>query len=254
MHNKAKRNNKQKNKKTNEVTRRIPKPIGVPDTQFTVLRYVDTISFTGSSAQYTFRANSLFDPDFTSAGHQPYYFDQYIAIYEKYRVFKTHCTLRCTNISQTTPSEVVLIPVSQIPTLTSLTQAREIPRAVPSGILPAFQSLPKTISLSLSTKTQLGLQKTQVYDQDYGAVFSANPVELWYYTIYCWTPNTTQTVLIDVELRFECEFYDRAPAAISFKERGQRIKKLYSEILEKGQYRPDPKCLLESGAKIKTII
>lgn len=216
---------------------RIPKPIGVPDTQFTILRYVDTISFTGAPAQYTFRANSLFDPDFTSTGHQPYYFDQYIASYEKYRVFKTHCILRCTNISQTVPSELVLIPASQIPTITSLTQAREIPRSVTTGILPAFQSLPKTISQSLSTKTMLGLQKTQVYDQDYGAVFSANPVELWYYTIYCWTNTTTQSVLVDVELVFECEFYDRAPVAISFKERSQRISQIYSDLIQKTQFK-----------------
>jgi len=225
-------NNKKKINKTRQakqVTLRVPRPIGIPDTQFTVLRYVDLVSFTGSTASYTFRANSLFDPDFTSAGHQPYYFDQYIASYEKYRVFKTHIKLRVTNASQTDVSEVVLIPASQIPTITSLSLAREFPRSVCTGILPAFQTIPVEIGLSLKTSTVLGLQSKQIYDQDYGAVFSSNPIELWYYTIYCWG-LTTNNVLVDVEMLFECEFYDRAPVSLSFAERSTRLARIYKDL------------------------
>lgn len=219
-----------------EVTNYVHRPIGIPDTQYTVIRYVDLVSFTGSTSSYTFRANSLFDPDFTSTGHQPYYFDQFIASYEKYRVFKTHIKLRVTNISQTDVSEVVLVPGSQIPTLTSLSLAREMPRSKCTGILPAFQAVPIEISLSLRTKTVLGLQSRQIYDQDYGAVFNANPVELWYYTIYCWGLSTNN-VLVDVEMLFECEFYDRAPVTLSLAEKGARIHRIYTE-LSKNEYRP----------------
>jgi len=35
---------------------------------------------------YTFRLGSLFDPDYTSAGHQPYGFDQWAAFFNKYIV------------------------------------------------------------------------------------------------------------------------------------------------------------------------
>jgi len=208
----------------------VPKPIGVPDTQFTILRYCDVIKVTTVPSQYTFRANSLFDPDFTSTGHQPLYFDQYIASYEKYRVFKTHIQLRVTNNSQTVPNEVVIIPASQIPTITSISQARELPRAVTTGLLPAFQSMPKLISLSLSTKTVLGLQRTQIYDQDYGATFSSNPAELWYYTIYSWSDVTATDLYIDIQIDFECEFYDRAPVTLSNTEKAQRIAAIYRKL------------------------
>jgi len=215
-----------------EITTRIPKPIGVPDTTFTVLRYADVLTFASSSPiQYTFRANSLFDPDVTSTGHQPLYFDQYIASYEKYRVFKTHIRVRVTNNTQQFVNELVVIPASQIPTLTSISMAREQARSVTTGPLPAFQSVPKTIELSLSTKTVLGLQRSQIYDQDYGAIFSANPVELWYYSLYAWSSSTGIDLVVDVELIFECEFYDRAPLSLSLEERAKRVASVYAALV-----------------------
>jgi len=217
-----------------EITVRIPKPVGIPDTTRTVLRYCDVLSLTSSSPQqYTFRANSLFDPDLTSTGHQPLYFDQYIASYEKYRVFKTHIQVRVTNNTQSTVNELVIVPTSQVPTLTSISMAREQARAVTSGPLPAFQALPRVIRLSLTTKTVLGLQKTQIYDQDYGAIFSASPVELWYYTLYAWSAATAIDLVVDVELTFECEFYDRAPLSLSFEERAKRVASVYASLMRK---------------------
>ncbi len=40
----------------------------------------------GTGALYTFAINNLFDPNFTGAGTQPISFDQYSALYARYRV------------------------------------------------------------------------------------------------------------------------------------------------------------------------
>lgn len=37
---------------------------------------------------WTFRLNSLYDPDYTGTGHQPRFFDQWSAIYGSYNVYK----------------------------------------------------------------------------------------------------------------------------------------------------------------------
>lgn len=53
------------------------------------LRYTDTIFLnptTGSVATHWFSANGLFDPDITGAGHQPLGFDQYMTMYDHYKV------------------------------------------------------------------------------------------------------------------------------------------------------------------------
>ena len=45
---------------------------GFPDSEVATIRYSDEITKTGSTyAQYTFRGNSVYDPDETGIGHQP---------------------------------------------------------------------------------------------------------------------------------------------------------------------------------------
>jgi len=65
------------------------KRFGVPPVFTTKLRYVDNFNSTLSGAiptRYSFRLNSIFDPDFTGGGHQPMYRDQLIALYTNYVV------------------------------------------------------------------------------------------------------------------------------------------------------------------------
>lgn len=56
--------------------------------------YCDAVSLLSSTALNIFgaercwRLNSLFDPDLTGVGHQPYYYDQVSALYTSYRVFE----------------------------------------------------------------------------------------------------------------------------------------------------------------------
>lgn len=233
-HTKKNKNNRKYNKGQREFVNVVPVPIGVPDKLRTNLRYCDVISLTGTTAQYTYRANSLFDPDFTTTGHQPLYYDQQIASYEKYRVYAVRIILHVVNASQSTPAECVMIPASQIPTITSISLAKEMPRAVASGILPAFQSLPVRMTQRMSTKTVLGLSARQIYDQDYGAIFSANPIELWYYSIYGWTATSGALNLqIDVKIEFDCEFYDRAPVALSLEQQIERLTLVHNSIKSK---------------------
>lgn len=61
----------------------------VPDRYRTKLRYsalVRAASPLGVPAAYTFRLNSLYDPDYTGTGAQPYGFDQLSAFYNNYCV------------------------------------------------------------------------------------------------------------------------------------------------------------------------
>jgi len=64
------------------------------------LKYTDTISLsptTGEStaANYQFSFNGLYDPDLSSSGHQPMYFDNFAQVWAKYQVrfAKIKCTI-----------------------------------------------------------------------------------------------------------------------------------------------------------------
>lgn len=51
------------------------------------------------AATYTYRTNSLFDPDYTAAGHQPYQYDQLTNIYTSYIVYGMAYDLWCVDPS-----------------------------------------------------------------------------------------------------------------------------------------------------------
>ncbi len=72
-------------------------PVVIPTSRTVRLRYVSEVNLnpiSNSIAAYYFRANSLFDPDFTSTGHQPMGFDQIALGYDHYTVTGSKITIR----------------------------------------------------------------------------------------------------------------------------------------------------------------
>lgn len=78
------------------------------------LKYVDLKSYDAGQAASTFntyRANSVFDPDLTGAGHQPHGFDQWSQFYGKWVVTHVKVTLRQLAVvtSNVIPSAIALV-------------------------------------------------------------------------------------------------------------------------------------------------
>ncbi len=66
--------------------------IAMPKKKTVAMRYVEAISLNpgaGGMANYVFRTNSLFEPDFTGVSHQPLFYDEISPSYESYRVIKS---------------------------------------------------------------------------------------------------------------------------------------------------------------------
>lgn len=69
-----------------------------------ILRYSDQITLNpsaGSNADYFFRANSIYDPDSSGVGHQPYGHDTLQTIYKHYMVDRAVITLIPTQFGNT---------------------------------------------------------------------------------------------------------------------------------------------------------
>jgi len=110
---------------TRRVSRRLPgryalsfrnrfAPLGgFPPIKHTTLRYVETVTLNpgnGSSAVNVFAVNNIFDPNVTGSGHQPMYYDNYAALYSRYRVTSATCTFipLSNHITNTTTAETSL--------------------------------------------------------------------------------------------------------------------------------------------------
>lgn len=69
---------------------------GFPKKLKCVHKYVTSLVASAVAATYNhqFSCNGMFDPDITSFGHQPLYFDQLAAVYNHYTVFKSTCIFK----------------------------------------------------------------------------------------------------------------------------------------------------------------
>lgn len=78
-----------------------PIPIGIPQSQIVKLRYNDTSLQLNPSgltpADYVFRCNSIYDPNYTALGHQPMWHDLYSQMYRYYTVLGSKITVRFVN-------------------------------------------------------------------------------------------------------------------------------------------------------------
>lgn len=114
-------------------TTKLTKPIsyGFPRVQMVRMTYFEQIRIdpAGSPAHYVFRANSVFDPNYTGIGHQPMYHDQYAEVYLHYKVVSSKIDITGTNDysdQNNSMGNLITCIVNQEPaTYSSITEACE---------------------------------------------------------------------------------------------------------------------------------
>lgn len=112
----AKRGRRATTKRSKQIAQRIPRSLttfkrsGFPERIRATLRYADIVSPTSAAlGNYVFASNGCYDPDITGTGHQPLYFDQYMAVYDHYLVVRS--ALRVTALPITgTPYVLTVMP------------------------------------------------------------------------------------------------------------------------------------------------
>ena len=100
-----KRRNNYNNRKIVYIKPRIPLS-GIKNSEIVKMRYVTKLQLIGGSGSthYHFRANSLYDPDYDGAGHQPMGFDQMALKYNHYQVLGSR--IKITQVPLSTASAV----------------------------------------------------------------------------------------------------------------------------------------------------
>lgn len=199
------------------VGRSIPEVC--PDRMMVCLPYhaAPTVSAIGPTSAWVFRGNGIFDPDFTGVGAQPVGYDQWAAIYTRYRVYSSHCEVNVVNPSATEGLQVAVAPA----TTASVTLSNESFAAKPyvkkayTGRSTGVDTV--TIDNFQSTKKMLGVKDIQ-YSPEYGAGIASNPSSQWYWQIQIGhqdNANALANTTMRVTIKYFVEFYDRADLELS---------------------------------------
>lgn len=152
----------------------------------TTLRYSTyaTIASTlGTVGTYAFRCNSLHDPDFTSAGHQPLYHDTFASLYDQYSVTRSRIRVTFINVSATASGIVGLVVDDDQTSSTSINVLTEQTHSQSSYITPLSGSKSSiTFEHHWSCKDYLKIDPYK--SQTYKTAFGSNPTEASYWHLY----------------------------------------------------------------------
>lgn len=141
------------------------------------LKYVQKYEYNPGAQvdDHVWQCSSLYDPDTTGTGHQPYGFDQLSALYYKYRVRKTRFSFTWTNTAAGAGT-VILYPSFTTTSIVTPT-CQEIPGAVWAQFTTAAAGQPSvTICIDIDHAKFLGRTRADFEADDlYAANYGSSP-------------------------------------------------------------------------------
>jgi len=153
-----------------------------PRVQRAILRYNATIALNvgaGIAERYFFRAGSIFDPDYTGTGYQPYGHDTYEKIYNHYRVIKSVCKITNTTAGG---NNILGLHLSDDVAVTSDFDGIKVVK--PTVMVPLCTTTePHSLQMTYNSEAAFPGQS-----QNTTALFGNNPAEEQYFCI--WTTGS----------------------------------------------------------------
>jgi len=162
--------------------------------------YTDTASVAITpSGSFQFSANGLFDPNITSVGHQPMYFDNLSAIYDHYTVLRSRIVVEL--LPDTIPYNVVLY-VDDDTSIASFGGAAEQPSSTPIHAVLPQSAKPLRLTRSWDANAYFG---GDILDNDnLQGTASANPTEQSYFTLVgLTTTGASGSMSFSVRIEYE---------------------------------------------------
>jgi len=179
------------------------------------LRYSTTFAL-GTTAgaitsTYVFRANDLFDPDFTGTGHQPMGFDQLMVWYNHFAVVSAKIRVVCKNTTSSTAPTVCLRVDANSSPLTVIDQIVEFGGCVTEDLEgKGGYGANKILELGCNICKLQGVSRSALTaDPSLRGSAAASPTEVTYFHITCWdTAAGTSLLECDVILEQVAQFME----------------------------------------------
>lgn len=160
---------------------------------FKKMKYVQNINLTPGNGQYGtnyfFRGNSVYDPDVPNPGRQPPGFDQMALIYNKYRVLwsKADITVVNTSSNGATPFHMIATLRPQVYSTANYLRGSDAatrPNVVDVTLTPSGHGdyVGHRFKYRMSAK-KLVDRSVNVKSDEWSALTSADPTNMWYWVI-----------------------------------------------------------------------
>jgi len=187
----------------------------LPERYVCKMKYAENFivgSGTSPSSYTYFRLNSLYDPDYTLGGHQPYGYDQISPLFTGYRVYATSWRVTMENTLGETSMFMAVMPIPSANTFTfpSISSSMENPRArygtytvgAKALIIKGRSFLPKLAGVPVMTYRA---------DNNYSSAVAGNPVIPLNLVVFVSDPTEAtnipaNNVIVNVEIKYHCEF------------------------------------------------
>lgn len=178
----------------------------IPSRYICKMKYSETVS-TDSTGQYVFNLNSLYDPNRTGIGHQPYGFDTLAGLYNRYRVIA--CGWRITSPTASY-RQIGVMPSNDLGiTYSTFSEMKENPRC--KYIVQASGAAIQTLRGKSYLPALMGRTRAQyMADDNYQAVVNTSPVEnaLLYIQTATNSDIGEPSAVVQVILEYTVEWFD----------------------------------------------
>lgn len=210
------------NKKGKQQRRWVPRAVSntkgaFPDRFATRLKYSEVTALTpagvGVPYVYLFRANSIYDPDYSGVGHQPLGRDELAAVYNKYCVRSFSYVITFSNQSTTDYADVAVVLRPNPSTISLMSTVLETIN-VKSGVVGPETGAKNilTIQGSMSIAALRGVSAAKVASEnDFSALTGYNPVNQPTIQLYAENQNVAAAITVNarVTITYHVEYYDR---------------------------------------------
>jgi len=196
----------------------IRQPTGLPDRLYVKLVYREQLSWTtasGAIGDNVYRGNSIFDPNLTGSGGQPMGADQWSNFYYSYTVLGSQIeVISQVNSGTAGTQRHGVTPTNLSNAFTSIDGAEELPYT--KAVTPVMGASNPASGQSrivdyMSTAKVIGVVRPSVQIEDaYGALFTANPTNTWFWHVWNYVPGgETQSLYQQVKITYYCVFETR---------------------------------------------
>lgn len=181
----------------------------IPQRYICKMKYAEDVTSDALNGRYQFNLNSVWDPNRTGVGHQPYAFDTLASLYNRYRVIS--CGYRITSPSGTVTRQFGCIPTNESVSFSTFAELKENPRA--KYVTQMNGGNAQIVKGKVYLPSLVGRSKAQyMADDRYQAMTDNSPNEQAILSIFTANQLGAPTASdINVLLEYTVEFFDVKP-------------------------------------------